>query len=116
MRKAEVNLARSFSLHMPWKTVLSESDLPAGTMAPARVGETDIVLCNHNGAIHALQGLCPHRNGPLWQGNFVDGNIVCPWHAWEFRCEDGCFDYNPDIRLQRFAVKIENGEILVEVP
>jgi nitrite reductase/ring-hydroxylating ferredoxin subunit len=59
--------------------------------------------------------LCPHRNGPLGQGNLADGYIICPWHAWEFSASTGEFDFNPAIRLREFAVEIRGGAVWVAV-
>ena len=77
---------------------------------------TILAVCNHEGTIRAFNGLCPHRNGPLGQGNLADGCIVCPWHAWEFSVEKGELDYNPDIKLQRYEVIIQGFDVLVDVP
>jgi nitrite reductase/ring-hydroxylating ferredoxin subunit len=41
--------------------------------------------------------------------------LVCPWHAWEFDCRTGSNDYDEEIRLVKFPVKVENGEILVDL-
>lgn len=89
-------------------------ELPPGTMVAADAGGTRVVACNDNGTIHAFRDECPHRNGPLSHGNFVDGRLICPWHAWEFRCDNGCYDYNPAIQLERFPVVLENGEVFVD--
>jgi nitrite reductase/ring-hydroxylating ferredoxin subunit len=40
--------------------------------------------------------------------------LVCPYHAWEFDCVTGEYDRNPEVRLRTFAVKVENGEVLVD--
>ncbi|MBI5086957.1 MAG: Rieske 2Fe-2S domain-containing protein [Acidobacteria bacterium] len=90
------------------------SDLGPGVMITGAAGGTHLVLCNHNGTIHAFADRCPHRNGPLSQGNFVDGRLICPWHAWEFRCDTGCYDYNPAIELQRFPVVIQGEDVFVD--
>ena len=100
---------------MPLFRAAALSELPPGTMRGVFLNAREIVLCNEDGVIHALDGLCPHRNGPLAQGNFLDGRLICPWHAWEFHCDTGCYDCNSGIRLQRFAVTIENGDIFVDV-
>jgi len=100
---------------MGFQRIANLADLPPGAMCPATPGGKPILLCNHEGRIHALDGLCPHRNGPLHQGNFVDGLLICPWHAWEFRCSDGCYDYNPDIALAKYPVEIRGTEIWVDV-
>ena len=94
--------------------IASAADLPPGSMMPADAGGTAVVVCNDNGTLHAFKDECPHRNGPISHGNFVDGRLICPWHAWEFRCDTGCYDYNPAIRLQRYPVVTENGEVFVD--
>ncbi len=94
--------------------VTTLTSLPPGTMIPATIDGKDLVICNDQGTVHAFDGLCPHRNGPLWQGNFVDGRIVCPWHAWEFRCDKGCLDYNSDITLIRYPVVIQGDDVFVD--
>lgn len=98
---------------MPPIRAAALSDLPTGAMLSVAPGGREIILCRHDGAIHALDAVCPHRNGPLAQGNFLDGRLICPWHAWEFHCETGCYDYDSSIRLQRFPVSVLDGDIYV---
>lgn len=83
-------------------------------MAPAEAGAVRIVLCRHKGAVHAFEDCCPHANGPLSGGNFMEGRLICPWHAWEFLCETGAWDANPAVTLRRLPVKIEEGRIWVD--
>jgi nitrite reductase/ring-hydroxylating ferredoxin subunit len=99
---------------MAWKPVLREERLPAGASAPATAGPVRIVLCRHRGRVHAFEDRCPHANGPLSQGNFMEGRLICPWHAWEFDCETGARDANPQVALRRLPVKVENGWICVD--
>ena len=94
--------------------IAAAADLPPGAMLPFLANGTPVVLCNDSGVLHAFKDECPHRHGPLSHGNFVDGRLVCPWHAWEFRCDTGCYDYNPDIQLQRFPVVVEDGVIYLD--
>jgi|WetSurMetagenome_2_1015567.scaffolds.fasta_scaffold79054_3 nitrite reductase (NADH) small subunit len=101
---------------MPRLRIASVSEVEPGQMLPANADGAEIVVCNDGGTLHAFQGLCPHRNGPLAQGNLADGRIICPWHAWEFRCDNGCYDYNDLIQLRRYPVQVEDGDIYVEVP
>jgi nitrite reductase (NADH) small subunit len=81
----------------------------------AAVGGTKIALCNAGGEIHAIEGTCPHRGGPLGQGALHDKMLVCPWHAWEFDCTTGQNDYDPEVRQRKFAVRVEEDEILVDI-
>ena len=96
--------------------IASLEELPPGALLERQAAGLTIALCNHAGSIHAFHGVCPHHGGPLGQGNLVDGRIICPWHAWEFSVEDGSLDFNPDVRLQRYAVEVRDGGVFVEIP
>jgi nitrite reductase/ring-hydroxylating ferredoxin subunit len=101
---------------MPLVKVASLDQIEPGTMIEARVGEATYVISNVAGSLHALDGVCPHRGGPLAQGALHGHSIVCPWHAWEFDCRSGEHDYNPSIRLTRVPVKVEGQEVFLELP
>ena len=68
------------------------------------------------GAIRALSGVCLHSGGPLGQGQIHDGCVVCPYHLWEFDCATGEYDYDPTKRVPTFEVKVEDGDIYIQVP
>ena len=67
-------------------------------------------------AVRALSGVCLHRGGPLGQGQIHAGHVVCPYHLWEFDCATGAYDYDPTKRVPTFEVKVEDGDILLQVP
>jgi len=99
---------------MGWRRVLREEELPEGAMRAVEAGATRLVLCRWQGRVHAFEDRCPHANGPLSGGNFVEGRLVCPWHAWEFLCETGALDYNPAVELTRRPVRCEDSVIWVD--
>lgn len=81
----------------------------------ATIGGRPVAVCNVGGELHALDGVCPHKGGPLGQGALHDRTLVCPWHAWEYDCVTGQNDFNPAIQLRKFAVKREGDDILVDL-
>lgn len=101
---------------MPVLKVGPCSSLPPGSMVEVIEGETRIAVCNVNGEYHAVDGICPHRGGPLAQGALHENMIVCPWHAWEFDCRTGEHDFNSALKLPKYKVKMEGDELFVEVP
>jgi len=101
---------------MAFRRVASLAALPPGSLTQVEVGEETLALCNAGGSIHALDGICPHAGGPLGQGALHGTTLVCPWHAWEYDCVTGENDGNPNIRLIKFAVRLEGDNILVDVP
>lgn len=101
---------------MPLIRVTSARLLTPGTLAQVEAGGRTIAICNDGGRVHALDGVCPHRNGPLGQGSLSEGHIMCPWHAWAFDCETGQLDLNPGIRIEKYKVVVQDGEVFVEIP
>jgi nitrite reductase/ring-hydroxylating ferredoxin subunit len=41
--------------------------------------------------------------------------LMCPWHCYEFDVTTGENLDNPFMRVERFPVKVEDGEIFIEV-
>ena len=101
---------------MPFVRVASLAQLPPGTLTEAVVGENSYAVCNVDGEIHALDGICPHAGGPLGQGALHGDIIVCPWHAWEYNCSTATAVGDEDLKLEKFPTKIENGDVFIDVP
>ena len=79
-------------------------------------GASSYAICNVDGEIHALDGFCPHAGGPLGQGALHGSILVCPWHAWEYDCRTGTCAFNDEVRVEKFGVRIEGDDILIEIP
>jgi nitrite reductase (NADH) small subunit len=92
------------------------SDIPPGTLVEVMVNGEPYALCHVEGEFRALGGVCPHRGGPIGQGNLHGGRVVCPWHAWEFDSRTGENDYDPSCRLPVYAVAVQNGDVLIDLP
>jgi nitrite reductase/ring-hydroxylating ferredoxin subunit/uncharacterized membrane protein len=96
-------------------SVMPVVDLPEGRPTLARVGSIGVVLIRSGLEIYALADSCSHQGGPLHQGEFKEGCIVCPWHGSRFRVTDGIVELGPSVYSQpTFPVRIENGMILVK--
>jgi nitrite reductase (NADH) small subunit len=92
------------------------SALPPGSVMEAAVGDNTYAICNVGGRLTAFDGICPHAGGPLGQGA-IDGNrLICPWHAWEYDCATGVNDYDDNVKLSAFPVRIDGNDILIDVP
>jgi nitrite reductase/ring-hydroxylating ferredoxin subunit len=40
---------------------------------------------------------------------------MCPWHAWTFDVTTGQNTVNPELCVATYQVKVEDGEVLVNV-
>ncbi len=100
---------------MPFVKAGSLAGLGVNEAREALINGRPYAICNVGGEIHALDGTCPHRGGPVGEGAINEGRIVCPWHAWEFDCATGANDYDPRITLKKYPVQVAGNDILVDV-
>jgi nitrite reductase (NADH) small subunit len=76
----------------------------------------EIALVRHQGVVRALDDVCPHRGGPMHQGEVVDGCLECPLHGWAFSLETGRMDGGSGVALEVFSVREEDGRVYLEAP
>ncbi len=86
---------------MDWVAVGLCIDVPAGTVVPRQVRDTDLaVWCSANGKYHAWGDRCPHRGMRLSHG-FVRGErLACIYHGWQYGADGGCeyIPAHPDLK------------------
>jgi nitrite reductase/ring-hydroxylating ferredoxin subunit len=92
------------------------SALPPGGVMEAEVAGRAFAVCNAGGELRAFDGTCPHAGGPRGQGTIDGDYLVCPWHAWQYDCRTGVNDYDESLKLDSFPVKVEAGDIFIDVP
>jgi hypothetical protein len=59
---------------MPWIKLAKTTDLPPGSLMEIARGDDLYAVCNVDGEIRALSGVCPHQGGPLGEGA-LNGNL-----------------------------------------
>jgi nitrite reductase/ring-hydroxylating ferredoxin subunit len=92
-----------------------------GELAPGQAKRVEaqgkrIALFNRDGAYHAIEDTCPHRGGPLSEGQ-VEGNVViCPWHGAKFNITTGDV-LGPPARagVASFRIRVSGSDVEVEL-
>jgi len=96
--------------------VTKAEEIPAGEGRVLDADGRTLALFNVDGQFYAIDNTCPHRGGPLGEGD-LDGAIVsCPWHAWRWDVTTGANANNPAVKIACFPVTVEGGEVFVELP
>jgi nitrite reductase/ring-hydroxylating ferredoxin subunit len=98
-----------------WVQVAALAELPPGAAREVLAGDRLIALFNVDGTLYALDGVCPHQGGPLGKGCLRGHVVTCPWHGWQFDVRDGQHQFSPTVKQPTLAVKVENGQILVNL-
>ncbi|MEU8608957.1 Rieske (2Fe-2S) protein [Actinoplanes sp. NPDC048791] len=67
------------------------TDIPLGEGRTYEVdGEMVAVFRLRDGSVRALSAVCPHRGGPLADGQIDKKVLVCPLHLMAFDLTTGC--------------------------
>jgi len=100
---------------MSFQRVTPASELWPGEMKGVVVDGAKVLLINADGTIFAYADRCAHRGVPLSTGQFRDGVLLCTVHYWEYDPCTGCGINPHGVALVPYAVKVENGDIWVDV-
>ena len=68
-----------------------------------------------DGAVHAIDPVCPHRGGPLADGITGGTMLVCPLHGWTFDLPTGC-RLGGSEAVATYPATVEDGHIVVSRP
>lgn len=99
-----------------YRKIATVRDITPG--GPASIYEIDghsIAVWSLDGKFYAYENVCPHRGGPVGEGD-VDGKIVtCPWHGWTYDITTGISLVRPTVRLKPYELKVEGEDLLLSV-
>lgn len=93
----------------------TRGQVPPGGSKVVNIKGKEIVIFHAGADFYALDNACPHRGGPLSEGELENGVVVCPWHGWQFKVNTGEFMINPSIKAPTYPVKVEGDDILVGI-
>ncbi len=97
-----------------WLDAGVPDDIPDGrAVIIAPEGGERIAVFRDGNQIAALSSVCRHQNGPLGEGRVRDGCVVCPWHGWEYRLEDGRAPAPFTEMIATYPVRLVDGRVQV---
>ena len=100
---------------MAFRRIATLDELWDGEMMALETEGRLVLLVNTNGGIHAYADSCPHLGTRLSQGSLQRNVLTCSTHGWEFDVSTGQGINPKSACLESFAVKVENGDILIDV-
>jgi len=98
-----------------WVRVASVAELPSEGIGHAVKAEgLDIALFRWNERVYAIEDLCPHLGFPLSEGIMQTGEVICSWHGWHVRLEDGSCRRERE-RAKVWECEVREGQIFVRI-
>ncbi len=95
--------------------LIDVDSVPPGASAEVVAEGKIFAVFNVHGTFYVIDGICPHAGGPLGKGELAGCILTCPWHGWQFDVRSGQHQLSRSVVQPRFAVRVENGEILVNL-
>ena len=100
---------------MAWTRVAALAEVPPGSLIEVETASQYVAVCNVDGEVRAMYGVCPHQGGPLGEGGLNGDTITCPWHMWEFDSRTGECVFSSAVKIPVYPVRVEDGEVLVDL-
>ncbi len=95
--------------------VATTADVPAGRVIARTVGDRTIAIYHTASGFFATDNTCPHRGGPLADGDLIGDEINCPWHLWGFDVATGLCAGNREIAVATHEIRVDGERILVKL-
>ncbi len=98
---------------MPFVSVARFDDLPDRRGVCVTAGRCEIALFRIDGEVYAVDNSCPHRGGPLSEGDVINTQVYCPMHAWGFDLRTGLSHTNLRAHVRTYPLQITDGRVEV---
>lgn len=89
-------------------------DIPDLRAKTVWAGGDRVAVFRYGNKVSAVSNACQHQNGPLGEGQIIDGLITCPWHGYQYEPNTGASPAPFSERIPTFRVRIEQGRILLD--
>ena len=95
------------------RAIASIHEIPLGEGRTFAVdGEMVAVFRLRDGSVRAIQAVCPHKGGPLADGQTDLKQVICPLHLNAWNLTTGCsLSGQPDVAV--YPVRIDDDKILL---
>jgi nitrite reductase (NADH) small subunit/3-phenylpropionate/trans-cinnamate dioxygenase ferredoxin subunit len=100
-----------------WTVVADAREIAPGQGKAVDVDGRRVAVFNLNGTFYAIDDACPHRGGPLSEGEINGTTVTCPWHAAQFDILSGQHLSPPANRgVASYKVSVDGTAVRIELP
>jgi toluene monooxygenase system ferredoxin subunit len=100
---------------LAFQKIANLDELWSGEMTAISVEGQHILLVNIDDIVRAYADACPHMRTRLSEGSLRGCMLTCATHQWQFDALTGKGINPMTACLEEFPVRIENGDILVDL-
>lgn len=92
-------------------------DVPIGLARSFIVHDNHVAVFRaRSGRVFAVNGICPHKGGPLADGMLGENDrVVCPYHSFRFDSTTGECDQSGTCAITTYPTEVVNGKVVVTI-
>jgi sulfoxide reductase heme-binding subunit YedZ len=109
----EVSLEKELPSIEGYARICRVEEIPEKRACIGTVSGERVAVFKYDGRVSAVSNVCQHQNGPLGEGEIIDGCITCPWHGFQYDPETGASPPPFTEKVPTFDVKIDDGWVHV---
>ncbi|MFQ5694126.1 MAG: Rieske (2Fe-2S) protein [Nitrospinota bacterium] len=94
--------------------VASLGDFPVGEGRIVIAARKPVAVFNVDGALFAVNNICPHMGGPIGSGKLNGTVVTCPYHHMRFDVRTGESTDGFRHPLQTYPVKVEGDDVFID--
>ena len=99
-----------------FRKVARTGDVPAGRGKMVKIGGKRFALFNVDGTYYAIDDTCPHRGGPLSEGEVAGTTVTCSWHRSRFDLKTGDVVNPPaEVGVSPYNVRVVGNDVEIEI-
>ena len=99
--------------NLNWHKVAEPDALAEDSVTTVKAGGKVLALTRCKGRYGALDGICPHRGGPLGQGSIEDGWLICPWHGNDYDALTGVGHDSHGLSVTSYPTELRDDGVYV---
>jgi nitrite reductase (NADH) small subunit/3-phenylpropionate/trans-cinnamate dioxygenase ferredoxin subunit len=91
---------------MSWTSLCDVDELLEGKGKYVEIGGFQLAVFLNGGNVFVIDNNCPHAGGNLAGGAVEDGCVLCPWHFWAFRLDNGQLRDMPGVAISTYKTRL----------
>ncbi len=102
-----------------WVDIGASQQFKPGSKQCVPVNGCELVVCNLDGQLAAIENVCPHAGLPMHEGELRGRVLVCPHHGYAYNVVTGSNADYPleELPAKTFPIRATNdGRVEVEIP
>jgi nitrite reductase/ring-hydroxylating ferredoxin subunit len=98
-----------------WTFAIKDNEIQENRLYRVYPKGLPVLIFKKGTSLYSVASNCPHMGCSLGGAAFEGTILQCPCHDWRFDITTGFFIDAPEIRLETYRLKAENGNVYINL-